>query len=154
MEPRTGREASALSAQGRRWQSHAGAASTRGMLFRAFATLAVLAGSAFSGPAFAAPGGELGTLEIGRYACETPDATGHSRGVAQDQADFAIVGASSYSAGGEMGSYLHTGNEVVMTSGPRQGTRLAREARGFLRMLDAQGRQTPVRCVLVNRNNR
>ena len=42
---------------------------------------------------------------------------------------------------------------VVFTSGPRQGERYRRVSDGFLRRQNADGGDTPLRCVITNRTN-
>ncbi|MCB2060793.1 MAG: hypothetical protein KDE21_09830 [Novosphingobium sp.] len=108
---------------------------------------------ALSFPANAVPGGEIGTLEKGRYVCELPgDATGPAgRHVAE--ADFTVISASSYRTGGRIGSYLLTGEFVIMTSGPHRGQRFHRISLGFLRGVEADGSDGKLRCILATRNN-
>lgn len=102
----------------------------------------------------AAPGGPLDTLQLGDYACELPgDAVGPA-GIRQPAADFSIVTASSYSAGGKRGTYLLTGTTVQMTSGPMKGTRFAKLSDNFLRRLGADGAPSTLRCVRNVANNR
>jgi hypothetical protein len=72
-----------------------------------------------SGAAAAAPGGRLATLR----------------------------NASTYVAAEGAGSYLLTGDRLVMTSGPRRGDRYRRVSNNFLRKLDAAGAETGLRCV-------
>lgn len=118
---------------------------TRAFLAAALALLAA--------PALAVPGGEIDTLEIGRYVCELPgDALG-PRGVLQPSEDFSITFGSSYRAKGLRGTYLLTGDTVVMTSGPRRGERYNRISDGFLRRQNADGSDGALRCVIANRNN-
>ena len=139
----------ALSVRRSLWQSRATVASEAAM--RPFPILLALA---LAAPAAAAPGGDLGTLPIGRYVCELPgDATGLA-GIHVPEADFAIVNASSYQAGGEMGSYLLTGDLLVLTSGPHNGERYRRTARTFLRRIGPDGQDGDLRCVRRTRNNR
>jgi hypothetical protein len=114
----------------------------------AFATLTLAAA-----PALAVPGGEIGTLERGRYVCELPgDALG-PRGRHQPEEDFRVVQGSSYRAGDERGTYLLTGDRVVMTSGPKKGARFRRLSDGFLRRQNPDGSDGDLRCVIANRNN-
>ena len=104
-------------------------------------------------PAVAVPGGELGTLEIGRYICELPgDATGPAGRHVPD-ADFTVISASSYRANGRIGSYLLTGDFLVMTSGPHKGKRFHRMNGGFLRNVEDDGSDGRMRCILATRNN-
>ena len=79
----------ALSLHSRAWQSR-------------LALLALLLAT----PLAATPGGDLETMPAGDYVCELPgDATGPA-GVHVPEEDFTVVTASSYRAGGMMGSYL------------------------------------------------
>lgn len=138
-----------LSAGASIWQSQAGSGSAVGMKRALIAlTLALLAS-----PAAAVPGGEIDTLTIGRYTCELPgDALG-PRGEHVPDADFAIVFGSSYRTKGVRGTYLLTGDQIVMTSGPRMGERYHRLTQGFLRKQNADGRDGDLRCVIANRTN-
>lgn len=120
------------------------------MLAGAVAVLAL----AVDQPAGAVPGGDLGVLQQGRYACEVPDPIGVTRGIAQDNARFTVVNASSYRDQGVIGSYLRVGDDVTLTSGPRYGERYRVVSSGTLQRLDANGAETPARCVLVKRNNK
>ncbi|MCB2080845.1 MAG: hypothetical protein KDE55_24485 [Novosphingobium sp.] len=104
-------------------------------------------------PASAVPGGQIGTLEQGRYTCELPGDASGATGEHVPEADFRIVSASSYRANGRIGSYLLTGDRVVMTSGPHQGVRFHRVSTGFLRVIGKDGKDGPLRCVLTTRNN-
>ena len=92
-------------------------------------------------PVSAAPGGELETLPIGDYLCELPgDVTGPA-GLRAPSEDFTVVTASSYRAGGAMGSYLLAGTDLTMTGGPHRGNAPARPA---LSRLPGQSRLAPV----------
>lgn len=98
------------------------------------------------------PGGRIGTLALGRYSCELPgDAGGIGRKPVPEY-DFRIVNASSYKAGGIRGSYLYTGEHVTMTGGKLKGMKFHRISTGFLRQLDENGEDSPLRCVLASRN--
>jgi len=90
---------------------------------------------------------QLGTLRVGEYRCELPgDATGPSRfPVAEEH--FTVTNASSYRTAQGGGSYLLTGNRLVMTSGPKRGQKYTRFSDNFLRKLDAEGKETDLRCV-------
>ena len=104
-------------------------------------------------PAAAVPGGDIDTLEIGRYVCELPgDALG-PRGVVQPAEDFAIIFGSRYEANDVRGTYLLTGVQIVFTSGPRKGERYHRITQGFLRRQNADGSDGDLRCVVANRTN-
>jgi hypothetical protein len=138
-----------LSARASLWQSRAANGSAKGMK-RAFAFAAITLAAA---PALAVPGGEIDTLERGLYVCELPgDALG-PRGEHQPAEDFRVVHGSSYRADGERGTYLLTGDRVVMTSGPKKGARYHRLSDGFLRRQNADGSDSELRCVIANRNN-
>jgi hypothetical protein len=146
-----------LSARAPLWQSRAGSGSAGGMTRAVATALAPAIGFAaialLAAPALAVPGGEIGTLERGRYVCELPgDALG-PRGRHVPAEDFRVVHGSSYRADGKRGTYLLTGDQVVMTSGPRKGARFHRMSDGFLRRQNADGSDSELRCVMANRNN-
>lgn len=110
--------------------------------------LALFAASAAS----AAPGGRLATLPVGEYRCELPgDAAGPS-GHPVPEENFSIRNASTYIDAGGAGSYLLTGERLVMTSGPKRGNRYRRVTDNFLRKVDADGRDTSLRCVRHSAN--
>jgi hypothetical protein len=97
--------------------------------------------------ASAAPGGRLATLPVGEYRCELPgDAIGPG-GHPVPEETFAIRNASTYVAANGAGSYLLTGDRLIMTSGPKRGAVYHRISNNFLRKLDAQGEDSPLRCV-------
>lgn len=109
--------------------------------------------SLLAAPAGAVPGGEIDTLQIGRYTCELPgDALG-PRGQHVPEADFTVIFGSSYRVGTRTGTYLLTGDQVVMTSGPHDGERYHRLSDGFLRKQNPDGSDSDLRCVIANRNN-
>jgi hypothetical protein len=101
----------------------------------------------------AAPGGRIGTLPIGRYACELPGNAGTVAGVPQPKEDFAVLHASRYQAAGERGIYLLTGDLVQLTSGPKNGARYRRVSENFLRKLNPDGTDGELRCVRGVPNN-
>ncbi len=104
--------------------------------------------------ATAAPGGELGTMPKGSYTCELPgDATG-ALGVRAPEEDFAVENGSAYTTTRGRGVYLLTGDRLVVTSGPFQGSIYRRQSGGFLRRLAADGSDSDLRCVLGVSNNR
>ena len=118
-----------------------------------FAVLAVLA-PAMAALAEAAPADTIGTLQTGRYVCELPgDALGPA-GIHRPDADFVILNASGYRSAVGTGSYLLVGRTVTFTSGPRQGEQFRLVTSRFLRRVNADGSDNPLRCVLRNRNNR
>src|SRR5262245_47009476 len=106
------RERRPLSVRTPVWQSGQTDASAAGMTRRLAlpvpVQLSALASLLLAAPAGAVPGGEIDTLQIGRYICELPgDALG-PRGERVPEADFAVVFGSSYHAGGRTGTYLLT----------------------------------------------
>ncbi|GGC19552.1 hypothetical protein GCM10011371_04030 [Novosphingobium marinum] len=147
------RESRAHSPLPRCWQSR-GPGDSRRAIKNGKSLVLALATSLVAAPAAAVPGGTLGTLEKGWYACEAPgDALGPA-GDRMPEADFKVVSASSYRAGGTRGTYLLTGDRVVMTSGPFEGRKFHRQSRGFLREIDGSGAPGSIRCILGTRNNR
>ena len=97
------------------------------------------------------PGGPIRTLALGKYSCELPgDATGPA-GKTLKGYDFTVVGGSNYIARGMRGSYLYTGENIVMTGGAFKGLRFHRISEGFLREQTAGGKDGPMRCVLTTR---
>jgi hypothetical protein len=116
-------------------------------------SLPLLSFALLAAPAAAVPGGEIDTLEIGRYVCELPGDALAERGVHVPAEDFAVVYGSSYRVNGVRGTYLLTGDQVVMTSGPKDGERFHRLSQGFLRKQAADGSDSDLRCVIANRNN-
>ncbi len=80
------------------------------------------------------PGGRIGTLKLGHYACELPGDAGGQIGERVTEYDFTVVNASSYLSGGTRGSYLATGTKIVMTSGPLKGLRFERVSMGYLQL--------------------
>jgi hypothetical protein len=108
---------------------------------------------AASGPAPVA-GGRLSTLDLGRYACEMPDPVDVTRGRPIEGSGFNVVNASSYRDGGMMGSYLRTGDTVVMTSGVRKGERYRVAGRGILQRTERSGADARERCVSVGSRKR
>lgn len=116
---------------------------------RSFAILLglALAGLALPPPAAAAPGGPINTVHRGDYICELPgDATGPA-GHPVPEESFSIVNGSSYTTLTGGGSYLLTGDRLVMTGGPKRGQRFLRISGNFLRKLDGDGSEGKLRCV-------
>ncbi|SFF84295.1 hypothetical protein SAMN05518801_102140 [Novosphingobium sp. CF614] len=97
------------------------------------------------------PGGKIGTLALGRYACELPGDAGGPAGKPMPDFNFRIANASSYKAGGIRGSYLYTDDRVIMTGGKLKGLRLHRISEGFLRQIAEDGSDGEMRCVLISR---
>lgn len=98
------------------------------------------------------PGGTIGTMIQGRYSCELPGIAGGPVGYAQAEYEFTIINSSSYKAGGVRGSYLLTGDRLVMTGGRLKALTLHRISPSFLRKIEADGSDGELRCVLVSRN--
>lgn len=115
----------------------------------------ILLGTLFLGaPEALALPGELSTMPTGRYVCELPgDGLGPASLHVPDS-DFTLLRASRYRSEEGTGSYLLVGETFIMTGGPRQGERYIRKTRGFLRMLDEDGKESLLRCVLQTHNNR
>jgi hypothetical protein len=121
---------------------------------RAPILLVTLAACAPARPVTPVPGGQIGVLQQGSYVCELPgDATGPA-GLRREDQDFAIHNASRYSTAAGRGTYLLTGNLVVMTSGPKQGQQFRKLSNNFLRELNSAGLETQLRCVRRVQNNR
>lgn len=96
------------------------------------------------------PGGRIDTLPLGTFACELPGVAGGPVFVPQPEYEFVVVNGSSYVAGGETGSYLLTGDRVVMTGGKFKGMKFHRISTGFLRRLDESDEDSAMRCILTN----
>lgn len=90
-------------------------------------------------------------MPTGRYQCEKPgDVTGLVA-VRVPEADFRVLASSSYAVDGKRGSYLLTGDDMVMTGGPLEGRRFLRTSVGYLRGLGPDGKPGDLRCVLTGR---
>lgn len=108
---------------------------------------------ALSAAALAVPGGPIDVLAPAAYQCEMPgDATGPA-GYRVITEDFTIVNSNTYYSGTVRGTYLLTGDLLVLTSGPKRGHKYTRISGNFLRKLDANGKATPLRCVRRVINN-
>lgn len=107
-----------------------------------------LVGTLPATPAFAQ--GEIGTIERGFYHCELPGDAGGAAGVPQPQERFSIESASRYSSPQGDGTYLRRGDQVIMTSGPRNGDTYQIIGNGFLRKIE-QGQPSRLRCVRQGR---
>lgn len=150
-------ERRALSVPRAVWQSRATGGSAKSMKHPVASALIspvlLLIGTLPAAASTPVPGGEIGTLEIGHYVCELAgDATGPV-GRHVPEADFRITNASSYRVNGVGGSYLLTGDRVVLTSGLRKGEHYRRVSSGFLRKTAADGSDGPLRCVLTSRRH-
>ncbi|NOW44236.1 hypothetical protein FHW96_000363 [Novosphingobium sp. SG751A] len=114
-----------------------------------------LAGIAvFSAPALAGPEGPAFTVRRGEYACEMPGTALTSAGLRRPEEDFTIRQGSMYSTSEGRGSYLATGDEIHMTTGPKRGDRFRRVSENFLRKLTSEGKETDLRCIRRVANNR
>lgn len=142
----------ALSAPGGMWQSHSGNATTRTMKrsYPAIALLSclILAGLA-SQPVQAVPGGEIGTLLTGRYKCEKAGDIGGITRIHLPEEDFRVITGSNYVSGGKRGSYLLTGDRVVMTGGPLKGRKYRKTSSRYLKILNTNGTDSERRCILA-----
>ena len=98
-------------------------------------------------PALAVGADALNTLQLGVYACELPGDAAGPAGIPVPGEDFTVINASSYTTATGRGAYLLTGDNVVMTSGPKRGDRYVRQSSGFLRKLDASGKPGDLRCI-------
>jgi hypothetical protein len=146
------RESGALSARRVPWQlpeSEGGRRAARHVSVLAAVLLTALAGA----PAGAVPGGDVETLPLGDYVCELPGDAGGAWRIRQPAEDFTVVTGSNYEVDGRRGSYLLTGDDLVMTSGPHDGKRYHRQSRGLLRRLGEDGKPGELRCVRSTHNN-
>ena len=144
----------ALTAHVARWQSWR-YISWRQMGLPVMAALVALAlpaqGSAK--PARGGLDGPLGTLHRGAYYCEDAgDALGEA-GIHRAEEDFTVLHDSVYRTPAGRGSYLLTGQLIVMTSGPKRDERFRRLSDGFLRRLAPDGSETTLRCIRQVLNN-
>jgi hypothetical protein len=98
-------------------------------------------------PAQAAPGGLLRTLLKGYWICESSgDAVAPPTMYPQDS--FRVIADSSYrTTAGLTGTYLLTGNDLTMTTGPFRGRKYILVGQGILHPIGANGTRTTDRCV-------
>ena len=115
--------------------------------------MALMLGGAAKPKPPAVPGGLIGTLGIGKYTCELSGDAGGPVRVAAKDFDFTVIRGSSYRSAGSRGSYLLTGDTVVMTGGRLKGLKLHRVSTGFLRQVLADGTDGDMRCVLGTAGN-
>ena len=108
---------------------------------------------AASGAALAVPGGPIDVLAPAAYACEMPGDATNAAGYRVDAENFAIADSTSYFTPEGRGTYLLTGNDLVLTSGPKNGNRYRRISDNFLRKLGPDGKETDLRCVRKVLNN-
>nr|WP_314467996.1 hypothetical protein [uncultured Novosphingobium sp.] len=96
------------------------------------------------------PGGPIGTLAVGQYNCERDGSAGGPVGIRLPQYDFRAVTGSNYKTpDGVRGSYLMTGDQVIMTGGALKGMKMHQTSKGFLRHVGADGADNDIRCVLT-----
>ena len=109
--------------------------------------LAALAGLVLTSHADpAAAQGRLGLLPQGEYVCALP---GKADGTAWNEVEkrnFAITGASSYTAGNASGTYLLEGKRVTFTRGPMKGMQMMRVSSSMLQEVDSAGKLGRLRC--------
>jgi len=80
-----------------------------------------------------------------------PPVPGGPIGTPLPQYDFRAVTGSNYKTpDGVRGSYLMTGDQIIMTGGELKGTRMHRTSKGFLRHVGTDGLDNDIRCVLTN----
>lgn len=115
---------------------------------RALPILAVAMSLASVAPATAQ--GPIGTIMRGAYVCELPGDAAGAAGIAQPEESFRIESASRYSAPQGSGTYLRRGDQITMTSGPRNGDRYMIVSEGFLRKLE-NGEPGRLRCIRTSR---
>ena len=109
--------------------------------------IAALVLLAAAGAASAAPGGKIDSLSPGNYTCELPGDASGPTGFPQPDESFSIVNGSTYRNAVGRGTYLLTGDVLVMTAGPKRGQSFHRISDNFLRKRDAAGADTALRCV-------
>lgn len=102
---------------------------------------------AMGAPAMGAPTGRIGTLTTGSYVCELPGDAAGAVGRRMPEEDFVVVNASTYRARDATGTYLVTGRQVMMTSGPLRGKRYRRVSDRRLQGVSRDGLDLPLRCI-------
>jgi len=104
-------------------------------------------------PALAAPGGVIGTLPLGDFVCELPGNAEGPVSLRVPASDFTVLNASSYRTPAGQGTYLLTGDRMVITAGPLRGNQYRAISPKFLRQVDSDGHDTRLRCILRMANN-
>jgi hypothetical protein len=94
--------------------------------------------------------GPIGTVQQGRYVCETPGDAAGPRGVELEGAGFRIENASRYTSPTGSGTYLRRGDHVTFTSGERNGERYLVVSPATLRRLE-NGEPSRIQCVRQGR---
>jgi len=108
---------------------------------------------AMTAPAMAVPGGPIGQIPPGNFLCEMPGEATGPVGLRVPDEDFAVINANTYRTIKGRGTYLLTGDQLVMTSGPKNGEKFHRISDSFLRKLGADGQDGVLRCVRRVVNN-
>lgn len=108
-----------------------------------------------SAAALAVPGGPIDVLAPATYACEMPGDATSAAGYRVDAENFTVANSNSYTTTKGRGTYLLTGDLLVLTSGPKRGQKFRRISDNFLRKLGTDGKETALRCVrkVVNNSN-
>jgi hypothetical protein len=93
------------------------------------------------------PGGLLRTLLKGYWICESAgDAVSAPTPYPQDS--FRVIADSGYrTSAGQTGTYLLTGNDMLMTTGPFRGRKYLLIGQGILHPIGPDGKRTTDRCV-------
>jgi hypothetical protein len=92
--------------------------------------------------------GPIDTVERGPYVCERPGDAASQAGIPQAERSFTIETDSRYGSPHGTGTYLRRGRQLTMTSGSHKGEAYVVVRPGFLRLLDADGKPSRLRCVL------
>lgn len=110
---------------------------TRAPVLSALFAFAIIAPAGAAGP--------IGTAERGHYICELPAETAGVVALDQPEESFEIAGASRYRSPQGNGTYLRRGDQVTMTSGPRNGTQYRVVSETLLRKIE-NGEPGRLRC--------
>ena len=113
----------------------------------------MLSGAGWTAPAVAGPDGPAFVVRRGDYTCELPGTALTAAGLHQPQEDFGILQGSLYTSPAGRGTYLATGDEIRMTTGPKTGERYRRVSDNYLRKLTADGKESNIRCIRRVLNN-
>ena len=127
-----------------------GALSRMGRLWQSGLMLGLLA---LSTPAAASADGPILTARRGAYVCELPGNALSATGLRQPEEDFTIRASSVYTTTHGHGTYLASGDQIRMTSGPLAGRRYHRISDNYLRETDTDGHDGELRCVRKVLNN-
>ncbi len=113
-----------------------------------FTLLAMAVQLPFAPVVQAVPGGQIGTLPTGFYRCEMQGADTSLAPVHVPDNDFRVRLSSSYSVDGRRGSYLLTGDRMVITGGPFEGQEFLRISESSLRKLNSELQPGNIICSL------